>query len=111
MKLDCKKQQQDLLTSIKRQSLESYQSFRPTDLFPYFKDLVIVLMVVKSLETSTSAHIRINFFEFPQRGVWVSLPHVLHELVVHTEHLYDCRWILRCRRCKPGGTFVKQTSF
>jgi uncharacterized protein (DUF952 family) len=60
MKQDCEKQQQDLLTSIKRQSLESYQSFRPTDLFPHLKDLVIVLMVVKNLETSTSDHVRIS---------------------------------------------------
>jgi hypothetical protein len=53
LKIDCEKQQQDLLNSIKRQSLESYQSFRPRDFFPHLKDLVIVLIVVKSLETST----------------------------------------------------------
>ncbi len=92
MKLDCEKQQQDLLNSIKRQSLESYQSFRPTYLFPHLKDLVIVLIVVKSLaETSTSAHIRISCFEFGQGGVWASRPHVLHELAIHTEHPCDCR--------------------
>jgi hypothetical protein len=58
LKLDCEKQK-DLLNSIKRQSLESYQSFRPRDFFSHLKDLVIVLIVVKRLETSTSAHIRI----------------------------------------------------
>ena len=52
VKLDCEKQQQDLLNSIKSQSLLSYQSFRPRDLFPHLKDLVILLIVVKSLETS-----------------------------------------------------------
>ncbi len=36
----------------------------PRDLFPHLKDLVIVLTVVKSLETSTSEHIRISCFEF-----------------------------------------------
>ena len=61
-------------------------SFRPRDLFPHLKDLVIVLIVVKSLETSTSVRIRISCFEFRQRGVWVSRSHVLHELVIHTEH-------------------------
>jgi hypothetical protein len=75
LKLECEKQK-DLLNSIKRQSLESYQSFRPRDLFSHLKDLVIVLIVVKSLETSTSVSIRISCFEFRQWGVWVSHPHV-----------------------------------
>ncbi len=52
VKLDRENQQQDLLNSIKSQSLYSYQDFRPKDLFPHLKDLLIVLIVLKSLDTS-----------------------------------------------------------
>ena len=85
MKPHRENEQKDLLNSIKSQSLYSYQDFRPTDVFPHLKDLLIVVIVVKSLDTSMSAHIRINCFEVRQWSVWVTRPHVLHELVIHPE--------------------------
>ena len=80
VKLDRENQQKDLLSSIKSQSLYSYKAFRPTDLFPNLKDLLIVLIVLKSLDTSMRVHIRISCVEFRQWSVWVTRPHVLHEL-------------------------------
>jgi hypothetical protein len=56
---DREKQQKDLLISMKSQSFSTYQSFRPRDPFPHLKDLLIVL-IVKSLDTSMSAYIRIS---------------------------------------------------
>ena len=70
---------------MKSQSFSTYQSFRPRDLFPHLKDLLIVL-IVKSLDTSMSAHIRISYLEFRQLSVRVTRPHVLHELAIHPEH-------------------------
>jgi uncharacterized protein (DUF952 family) len=69
MKLDREDQQKDLLNSIKSQSLQSYEAFRPTDLFPHLKDLLIVFIVLKSLDTSMREHIRINCSEFRQWSV------------------------------------------
>ena len=86
---DRENQQKDLLISMKSQSFSTYQSFRPRDLFPHLKDLLILLIVVKSLDTSMSAHIRINCFEVRQWSVWVTRPHVLHELSIHPEHDKD----------------------
>jgi len=53
--------------------------------FPHLKDLLIVLIVVKSLDTSMSAHIRISCSEVRQWSVQVTHPHVLQKLVIHPE--------------------------
>ncbi len=44
-------QQKDLLNSIKSQSSWTYPTFRPRDLFPHLKDLLMVLIVVKCVDT------------------------------------------------------------
>ena len=49
-------------------------------------DLVIVLIVVKNMDSSMSVYIRISFFEFRQWSVRVTGPHVLHKLVIHPKH-------------------------
>ncbi len=69
VKLDRENQQKDLLNSVKSKSLYSYKSFRPKDLFPHLKDLLIVLIVLKSLDTSMNVYIRIIYFEFRQWSV------------------------------------------
>ena len=69
---------------MKSQSFSTYQSFRPRDLFPHLKDLLIVL-IVKSLDTSMSAYIRISSSEVGQWSVRVTRPHVLHKLAIHPE--------------------------
>ncbi len=71
---------------MKSQSFSTYQSFRPRDLFPHLKDLLIVLIIVKSLDTSMSVHIRISCSEVRQWSVRVTRPHVLHKLAIHPEH-------------------------
>ena len=38
----------------------TYQSFRPSDLSPHLRNLLIILIVVKSIDSSTSAHIRVT---------------------------------------------------
>ncbi len=82
---DRENQQKDLLISMKSQSFSTYQSFRPRDLFPHLKDLLIVL-IVKSLDTSMRAYIHISCSEVRQWSVRVTRPHVLHKLVIHPEH-------------------------
>ena len=66
---------------VKLSVFQTYRSFsssqRPTDR-PHRRQ--------ESLDTSTSAHIRIIWFEFRQRSVWVTRPHVLHELAIHADH-------------------------
>ena len=79
-------QEKNLLNSMKSQSLYSYQSSRPSDLFPHLKDLLIVLMVVKIIDSSMNTHIRISVLEFRQRCGWVTHPHVLQKLPVHPNH-------------------------
>jgi hypothetical protein len=93
---DRENQQKDLLNSMKSQSFSTYQSqtFRPRDLFPHLKDLIIVL-IVKNLDTSMSAHIRISCFESRQWSVRVIHPHVLHALVltISGEAETDCIFV------------------
>ncbi len=79
VKLDRENQPKDLLNSLKSQSLWTYPAFRPRDRFAHLEELLMVLIVVKSVDTSMIAHIRINFFEFRQRSVRVTCPHVLLE--------------------------------
>ncbi len=42
-------EEKNLLNSMKSQSLKSYLSSKPSDLFPHLKDLLIVLIVVKRI--------------------------------------------------------------
>jgi hypothetical protein len=98
VKLDRENQQIVLFNSIKvspcqlidflihNKIKKTHQPFRCRHFFHHLKDLLIVLIVVKSVDTSTRTYIRINYFEFRQGSVWVTRPHVLHELVIHPEH-------------------------
>ena len=60
---------------------------RPPDLV---SDLPVLLLIfpifLQSTKSSIALHIRINCFEVRQESVWVSHPHVLHELVIHPEY-------------------------
>ena len=64
----------------------TYQSFRPSDLFPDLRDLLIVLIVVKRIDSSMSVQVRVSCFEFRRWCVRVTDPHVLHKLVIHPKH-------------------------